>query len=73
MLLTKRQFLTSVLALSVSAAARAAGGPSGPAVHFQSQGKIGENGSEELAFGEEHIVVLQLVLEKYRKALRQKS
>ena len=42
MLLTKRQFLTSVLALSVSAAARAAGGPSGPAVHFQSQGKIGE-------------------------------
>ena len=41
-MLTKRQFLLSIAALSVSSALQAAGGPSGPAVHFQAQGKIGE-------------------------------
>ena len=41
-MLTKRQFLLSAVALSVSAAVRAAGGPSGPVVQFQAQGKIGE-------------------------------
>ncbi len=42
-MLTKRQFLLSIAALSVSSALQAAGGPSGPAVHFQAQGKIGED------------------------------
>lgn len=41
-MISRRQLLLSALAFSVSAAVQAAGGPSGPAVHFQSQGAIGE-------------------------------
>ena len=40
--ISRRTMLTSLAALSVAPAALASGGPSGPIVKFQAQGKIGE-------------------------------